>query len=111
MVLRNELITIHRVNVIRENQNSKAANVYEYVNSPGFRQTVTSILDNLRAAKDIINQQREVMTKSWIKHEKLLEQIQRASFKVQAELEVLTNGAPCNESQSNEVPTSPDNVA
>lgn len=90
MVLRSQLIKLHQLNIRRENQNIKAVNVYAYVCGTDFCQTVSSILDSVRAARDIVNAERESMQRSWAKREKIIEQVQKASLKMQADIEILT---------------------
>lgn len=92
--LRTQLKSIYELRSVKENEKSKAINVYAYVNSPEFNLAVMSIVDNVSAVKGILNSERETMLKSWSKHEKLIERIQTSTFKIQADIELLSGEMP-----------------
>lgn len=68
--LRVALIEVARERVVSTGRNEKMELLYNYVNSPEFRQKVRGIAENIKTMQDDLAKEKRAMEKIWAKREK-----------------------------------------
>lgn len=74
-VLRDSLITIHRVLAGQENRGDKMSMVYDYVTSDEFRLQVEAIVEGFSQMQTDLDSERRAMARIWKQREKQIEKV------------------------------------
>jgi hypothetical protein len=77
--LRHLIIEVAATKRVSEGHKDKAALIYEYVTSNGFRQRVRSLVDTFAAMQQDLKQEQRAITKQWAKREAQLDQMVEAT--------------------------------
>lgn len=75
LAIREMILRVGMVRMAQENQGGKMENLYKYLTSEGFRQTMSRVLEQYHDMQSDLSKEKVAMQKLWAKREKQIEQI------------------------------------